>query len=156
MSKTIEPSWLPRITTPVAKDQADVLRGNACDYGGGLFAGYAGTMYASYRFHGSAQSASGGYVTVQSVAVPTDYRYVVQHIECAHNDETARLSYLQMISGGYEYNIAETATLAQSTALPVVNEIVLGEGDYLRFIVYALTAGSYMWLNAVGYTVRLQ
>ena len=156
MSKTIEPSWLPRVTTPVAKDQADVLRGIRGDYNGGLFGGYAGSMYAVYRFIITTQFPAGGNVYVVSDTVPTNYLYVIQQISARHTDTAARGAYLEVVSGGVAYTLVRSGSQAYNDSLIAPNEIVLQAGDYLRYQVVALNVDKYVALSICGYSVRLQ
>jgi len=156
MSKTIEPSWLPRITTPVAKDQADVLRGIRGDYNGGQFGGYAGSMYAVYREVKTLYSGAGGTLSLLTTVVPSGYIYVIQSCLGYHNDTTPRLTTLSVISGEAEYALEVRNALGGNDVLRNIGEFVLQAGEQLRLLVVSIAAERNMYLDAIGYSVRLQ
>ncbi len=157
MSKSIFPTWLPRLVTPASVDQGLDLHGNRGDDDGGLFAGPFGSINARWAEHVTAAGpAGGGTVTAQTAVVPTGSIYVLQGWSLFHNDNVAaRAIALTLYTGTVGVVQYYNAALALNTYAYDWGQWVLTAGDRLRAVGIGFTEAKVLTLDVWGYQVTL-
>ncbi len=157
MSKSIFPTWLPRLVTPASVDEGLDLHGNRGDNDGGLFAGPFGSINARWAEHVTAAGpAGGGTVTSQTAVVPTGSIYVLQGWSLWHGDNVAARNMALFLSTG-TINVAlyYNTALASSTFVYDWHQFVLTAGDRVKAIGLAFTEAKVLTLDVWGYQVTL-
>ncbi len=155
MSKNIYPGWSPSLVVPHVRDASDDLRALRGDAKGGLLGGYAGSVYTVWREVVSANSGAGGTTYVNSSTVPAGYLYVSQCVIGYHDEPVARLGILSVMSGAGSYMLDLNSNMSAYVTLKALGDVVLQAGDNLRCQINGFGSNQNVYLNVVGYMVKL-